>query len=352
MDETARNEYFIRVVKDEEAPEWPVPEEDLIIGKQEVGNGFIQYWGYPKESGKEEGDLPPAEIVANEHKAANPAILIDKGAKADLNAEGYLELYFVKDGHAWARSSSNLDNLEDNISAILDFSKQKFNIRVEHFMTTSRVPREVEQKLDDLENGNGNVVENEADTPAEMAPKKPNIFKNTSQSNTGNLPTSGIYASGSSSKKWVFLPVLVIIIIFGGLVFFKGQSLSNRISKLPFLFSAPTPTPLPLPTPAPTPIPTVERSKFKVRVLNGTTATGAAGNLLETLKGKGWEALSSGNATSSAVPQTEVRGKIGIVDQAIQVMILDLSPDLNAASSSSSLKSTDKADLEVVIGKK
>ncbi|KKS13900.1 MAG: hypothetical protein UU67_C0013G0007 [Candidatus Daviesbacteria bacterium GW2011_GWB1_41_5] len=341
MDESAREEYFLRVVKVGEAPDWPVPEENLVVGKQELGDDLVQYWAYPKDSGREASDLPPAEVVAAEQKSGNPAIMIDRGRSEDPKSEGYLELYLVRDGHAYARNSSNLDNLEDNISAILDFAKNEFNIKVGHFMTTTRVPKEAEEKLDNLENGD--IANRKVDVEDEQkSPFRP--------ASVGVGAVKGY--SKSSSNFLVFLPILVVLGIAAGLIFFKGDAISSKIlPKIPFLAPAPTLTPTPIPSPTPTPTPSIDRSEFKIRVLNGTTTTGAAGKLLEVLKEKGWGTLSAGNAKNQAIEQTIVAGKEGM-EEVVKVLIADLAPDLEATQSSTPLKSTDKADLEVVIGKK
>lgn len=333
-------EYFLSVVKSGEEPKWPRPAEDLIVGHQDLGSDYVQYWAYLKDSGKAVTDVPSAETLAQENNVSYPVLLIGKGEHEETSSASYLELVLVKNGHAWGKTESSLDNLEDNIASILDVARTSFDMRVEHFITTPQVPPEVEKKLDQIEEGEDNK-EVEEEAPKEtIAPVVSSGVGGTFK----NYPL-GVKKS-SSSKKWVIIPLIVILVAFGITLLWRGQAFSR--------FSKPTPTPTPTPvlTPTPTPTPSVERSQFKVRVLNGTITTGAAGALLEVLKTKGWEALTSGNATNSAVLQTEVRARVSVPDAAIQVIISDLAPDLLAASSSSSLKITDKADLEVVIGKK
>ncbi len=159
--------------------------------------------------------------------------------------------------------------------------------------------------------------------------------------------------SGSSSKLWLLLPVVVLLAAVGGAYMYKDQ-LMTRLSGVGFLASAPSPSPSAIPTPSvepsPTvaPVPAIDRSKYTLRVLNGTTKSGAAGTLADQLKGKGWQIERTGNATNSATPQTLVRVKPGMEDL-LTNLIQDLAPGLKAASSSA-LKSTDRSDAEVVIG--
>jgi hypothetical protein len=103
------------------------------------------------------------------------------------------------------------------------------------------------------------------------------------------------------------------------------------------------------PTPEPTPE-AVDRSKFKIRVLNGTTKTGLAASVSAKLKDLGYQTDKVGNATNSAFQTTLVRVKqssTGLLDQ----LIRDVAPDFSAASSTE-LKDSDSADGEVILGTK
>jgi hypothetical protein len=141
--------------------------------------------------------------------------------------------------------------------------------------------------------------------------------------------------------------IAIILIVLGVvLIFFRDNVFSIINPPAQKVEITPTPTE----TPTPTPTIAVERSKYKVRILNGTPKSGAAGVLAEKLKALGWMIDKTGNATSSAVNQSYVRGKVEI-DEVIKALISDVS-DYEATSSAVILKPTDKADLEFVIGKK
>lgn len=377
MERSDPAEYYLQVVKDGGPPQWPRPEEELVVGSQPLEDGYTQYWAYLKESGKEADELPHAEVIALENKAEKQAILIDQYGPA-----GGLELVLVRDGHAWGKEQSSLDNLEDNISSLLDFSVEKFNMGIEHFMTTTRVSKEVEDKLDELEEagevtkGSEDSLQSTADSEqpvvsgqqeAESSPKveednledtamphekiRPmGIGSSSSQTMyrggaTGVGSFAGHNNSSGSSKAWL-IPVVLILALFGGALFFK-DTIIGSLKGTP----APTPTPVTaLPTATPTPTPALDRSQYKVRVLNGTTKTGAAGTLAEGLEAKGWGILSKGNAKDTATAQTTVRVKEGS-EAVAETLISDLAPDLEA-STGANLTASDKADAEVVIGKK
>lgn len=348
MDGTAE-QYFLEVVKNGESPVWPESEEELAIGSQDLGSGYTQYWAYPKDSAHRVGDLPPAETLASKNSAPTPAILIDQ------EPDGGVSLILVKNGHAWGYTKSNLSNLEGNITTLLETAKDKFNLHIEHFMTTDRVSPEVERRLDELEEVENEVEKGEKEeTSAPVSNFSPSIRSALSDAPQPPSPRINQTPFGSlgnpserkSSALPLLIPIVVLIALALGALMFKDQIFNK-------LRPAPTPTPTPLVTPTSVPTPTltkVPRSNFTVRVLNGTTQTGAAAKLATKLNSLGWKTTGVGNATNSAYLQTEVRAKAG-QDALIKTLISDLAPDLNATTASS-LKASDSADAEVVIGQK
>ena len=171
---------------------------------------------------------------------------------------------------------------------------------------------------------------------------------------SNNVPTSGIYASTpsdgpKSSKLALIIPVILILAVFGGAIYFRSEIMS-KIKQFNAPKEVPNTTIEPTPTPTPTPIP-VERGQYKVRVLNGTTTAGLAGKLADKLKGLGWLIDKTGNNSDQTVEESIIRAKPNIPDFVIEGMMGDIT-DYQAGSSSAALKTTDKADLEIVIGKK
>ncbi len=406
MERSDPTEYYLQVVKEGDEPQWPRPEDEFVVGSQPLPGGFVQHWAYLKESGKEADELPHGEVIASENKAEKAAVLIDQYGLLEE-----LELVLVKDGHAWGKEQTSPKNLEDGISAILDFAEDKFKMEVEHFMTTARVSPDIEKKLDSLEEDGGvsgkqgaftkeEPVNNTTEVSGEQAPEvsepeedtkterietavaedevednvednkeereeEPDVIEEDVQPHerirtVSSTPDNTFYRSGAtgvgslarqnsssgSSKAWL-IPVVLILVLFGGAIFFKDTIISSLKGGTP----QPTPTPVTaVPTATPTPTPALDRSQYKVRVLNGTTKTGAAGTLATTLEGLGWEILSKGNAKDTATAQTTVRVKEGN-EKVAETLIADLAPDLEA-SAGAALPAADKADVEVVIGKK
>ncbi len=154
--------------------------------------------------------------------------------------------------------------------------------------------------------------------------------------------------SRSGGSKPVML--LAIIIIIGLVVFslnlLRGKFLSG---------SSETPSPsseLLQPTVSSSPSPTsaFDRSKYTIRVLNGTSKTGLAASVSAKLKDLGYKIDKVANASGSAYERTEVRVKTG-QSTLFDEFAKDLSPDYDA-SAAGNLKEDDTVDGEVILGAK
>ncbi len=407
-DSSHSQSYYLQVVKEGQEPEFP--EGDLVVGNQWLEKGYVQHWAYPAESGLAADEVPSAEKLAREYQADKPGILINQ------QEDGLLELILTNNGHAWARTESDLKNLNDNVSEMLDFAQSKFKMKVEGYMTTDNTPSEVERTLEDLDNEEesknpkeskeaeeSNVAEplepsaeelRSSESPktmplhsrpvrdsfdsfeeVEKEPVTPSMHPEDTTISTmgssgyrsrveGDQPAirsvfapqqtpphmPHLYTSprrSSSKKGWVVIAIALLAL--GGVGYaFKGQFqplLGGLIGTTP----SPSPSPVAVasPVPSPTPEPTVERSSYKIRVLNGTTKSGAAGVLGDSLKALGWKVEKTGNATNSATPKSYIRTKNGLDNV---MFVLGKDSGLTPASSSA-LKVNDTVDAELVIGK-
>ncbi len=159
-------------------------------------------------------------------------------------------------------------------------------------------------------------------------------------------PSSGLYSSQKSGPGKPLLLILGLIVLLA--IGATGYLLRNKFTKAE---PSPTPTPeLQAPAAEPSPTPSFDRSKFTIRVLNGTSTSGLAGSESAKLKDLGYKIGKTGNATSSSTPRTLVKVKAsasGLLD----ALIKDLKPDYDA-SDGGALKDSDDVDGEVVLGSK
>ena len=149
--------------------------------------------------------------------------------------------------------------------------------------------------------------------------------------------------SNGVSKILVIIVGLIVLVLIG----VSGFLLRGQFSQLT---AQPSPSPIAetISEPSPSPSPEFDRSKYSIRVLNGTKSSGLAASVSAKLKELGYTADKTGNATSSAVARTTVRVKEQM-DELLEQLIKDLAPDYDA-SAGASLKETDTVDAEVIIG--
>lgn len=161
------------------------------------------------------------------------------------------------------------------------------------------------------------------------------------------VPTSGVYEKGKGGvSKILMLIIMVAVLVLLG---FLGFLLKDK-------FTTREETPKPTPTPAgffeePQITPASEalkRSKYTLRVLNGTKTSGLAASVSGKLKDLGYIIDKTGNATNSAFPQTLVRVK-GDTADLIKQLTADLSPNFEAEESVK-LEDSDTVDVEIILG--
>lgn len=149
------------------------------------------------------------------------------------------------------------------------------------------------------------------------------------------------------SNKWHLLVLFLIGIgVVGATVYLLKGQFPSSFSESP----TPSPSIISSPSPSPSPSPELNRNSYKVRVLNGTSKTGFAKQIMDKLKSLGYLSEKTGNATNSAFERTIVRVKEKQSSVSSQV-VKDLSPDLDAEAQEN-LKANDPADIEVILGAK
>ncbi len=174
--------------------------------------------------------------------------------------------------------------------------------------------------------------------------------------NSSNYQSSNIYASQKpqrGSKFHVVILIVIGLIVIAATVYFLQNSFNVGLPALTFI-SDKTPSPTPSPAPAkPTPTPTKEpldRSEFKLEILNGTSTTGLAASTSSNLQDLGYEVVRVGNATNSSFEQTLVRVKPTMLDLAEQ-LIRDLAPKFTAIADPT-LPDTENNDSVIILGTK
>lgn len=207
-----------------------------------------------------------------------------------------------------------------------------------------------EHTLDDL-------AEEEEDLPTGVAPQRPksfgmdadeeeSSFQPRNRSFNSNFPSSGVYTSrgGGKGKRGSLVALLVIaLLVIGGSIYLLKSRL-NKSAASP----EPTLTTIESSSPTPSPSPSIDRTKYKIRVLNGTSTPGLAASVSGKLKDLGYQIDKTGNASNSAFTRTQINSKSGL-KELVDALVNDLAPGFDA-SLAGVLKDSDTADAEVIIG--
>lgn len=168
---------------------------------------------------------------------------------------------------------------------------------------------------------------------------------------TFNIPSNELSGTqnGGSLVKWVVL-VVVILLSLGGAIYFlrsRGDVAESVPPISSFTETEVISTPPPSPTPSSTPA-SFDRSKYTLRILNGTETSGLAASVSAKLKELGYKIEKTGNASNSAQTKVSVKPSLS---ELLSTLIKDLSSDFKAVEGQT-LKTNDPADAEIILGPK
>lgn len=153
--------------------------------------------------------------------------------------------------------------------------------------------------------------------------------------------------SNMASVYWWAIALISCAVTIGGILIYINSK--DRIKfEMPFNLTKPTPTVQS--TPTATPIPP-DKTKLKVKVLNGAGVLGAAGKMKTFLEGKGYTVVGMGNAKSYDYEETVIQMDFQNGEIA-NLLKSELSSDFKVASEVASLASGEEADVVVIVGKK
>lgn len=164
---------------------------------------------------------------------------------------------------------------------------------------------------------------------------------------------SPIYQEAQESKNAKWLWILIVLIIIGALAFafFRGIGPFGKLR--PGAAATPTPTPFENATPSPqaTPGANIDKTKAKVRVLNGSGKAGVASSAKDFIESKGYKVTAVGNAANFDFTQTVIKLKAAFANFK-EALVADLSDKYSVSVSNSELEASDSADVEITVGSK
>lgn len=166
-------------------------------------------------------------------------------------------------------------------------------------------------------------------------------------------PESSVMPEISVEKKkpatsilvWAVVTILVALVT-GGILFTIAKKGSSGT-----IFFHPKPTPTPTVVPTATPMPAqVDKTSFKIQVLNGGGTPGAASKMKTFLEDKGYTVSGTGNTDEYTYTETEIHGKSAMKD-ATTALQADLTGTYTVGTVAADLSSSASADVQVIVGK-
>jgi outer membrane biosynthesis protein TonB len=165
-------------------------------------------------------------------------------------------------------------------------------------------------------------------------------------------PATGAEKGGSMGKVLAVLLVLLILGALGGGVYYYQKNVAgttttnNEVTKnTPEVTTAPTETPTPT-------VASVDLSKYKVQVLNGSGTPGEAGKAQGYLETAGFKEFKTGNASAFNYTKTEVSLKASVSDEVFTAIEKALSSHYQDVTKvEKALSDSSEYDVVITVGK-
>jgi hypothetical protein len=125
------------------------------------------------------------------------------------------------------------------------------------------------------------------------------------EENKVSFPTVGEPKKGGGAKTLLIIGILILVGILG-YVIYRSASGKNEVVTEPTPFENEATGTLPSTNPTSSPSATIDKSKYKIQIQNGTGITGEAAYLEGILKGLGYTNITVGNAATQSAVDTQV----------------------------------------------
>ena len=176
-------------------------------------------------------------------------------------------------------------------------------------------------------------------------------FREQESSSGVSFPTVGEQKKSGGAKTLLIVGILVLVAILGFVIYKSATKKSGDalLEATPFedLTTPSSEQTIESVTPAPSPAATVDKTKVKIQVQNGTGITGEAAYLQTQLGGLGYKDIKTGNSTSTVTATTVTFSST--LDSSV---VTEITQKLNSIyqTVTSSTSSSPTFDVVVVIG--
>ena len=145
------------------------------------------------------------------------------------------------------------------------------------------------------------MEENQTETKTQESQETTEVSTPSTSSGDVSFPTVGQTKKPGGAKMWLTLGILALVGVLGYLIYRSTASQEPEATPAPVETFAPIEEATPEASPA-----SVDKSKVKIEVQNGTGITGEAAYLQTQLKNLGYTNISVGNASSQDQTKTTV----------------------------------------------
>lgn len=164
-----------------------------------------------------------------------------------------------------------------------------------------------------------------------------------------SFPTVGGEKKGSGAKTLLIIGILVLVGILGYVIYKsatgKGENLGTTVPTPYQNLATPIETAAPIATPTSSPSASVDKTKVKIQVQNGTGITGEAAYLQTQLSGLGYTNVTVGNSSD----QSETATTVSFANTVPASVVAEITTKLNSVYQSVTKDTLKSTTYDVVI---
>lgn len=185
----------------------------------------------------------------------------------------------------------------------------------------------------------------EAQNQSQMMPQG----SSGSQDDKVSFPTVGGEKKGNGAKTLLIIGILILVGILGYVIYKSatgnGENLGTTVPTPYQNLATPIESTVPVATPTSSPSASIDKTKIKIQIQNGTGITGEAAYLQTQLNGLGYTNIAVGNSSDQNVTDTTVSFASSVPTS----VVTEITSKLNSVYQTVSKESSTSTSYDIVI---